>query len=112
MALAYVGATDQADLAQVFTDAGLLHGSVNYQLLAEGLVYPTFYSQLYPDLRAELTAAAGTARDAKEGVWASDATTSGATITAVPVALSATTAPSSQVSHSPRTTSTNSVAIS
>jgi endonuclease YncB( thermonuclease family) len=83
VALAYAGATDQADLAQVFTDAGLLHGSVNYQLLAEGLVYPTFYSQLYPDLRAELTAAAGTARDAKEGVWASDATTSGATITAV-----------------------------
>jgi len=81
VSLAYAGTTDQADLTQVYTDAGLLHGSVNYRLLAEGLVYPTFYSQLYPDLRAELTTAAGNARDATAGVWASDATTGGATIT-------------------------------
>jgi hypothetical protein len=83
VSLAYAGTTSQADLAQVFTDVSLLHGSVNYQLLAEGLVYPTFYSQLYPDLRAELTTAAGNARDAKAGVWASDATTSGDTFTAL-----------------------------
>ena len=44
--------------------------------------YPTFYSQLYPDLRAELTTAVGNARDAKAGVWAADATT-GATINAL-----------------------------
>jgi endonuclease YncB( thermonuclease family) len=81
VSLAYAGTTDQADLTSVFTDVSLLHGSINYQLLAEGLVYPTFYSQLYPDLRAELTAAAGNARDVKAGVWAADATTSGATIT-------------------------------
>jgi endonuclease YncB( thermonuclease family) len=80
VALAYAGAADLPDLAQVYTDAGQLHGSVNYQLLAEGLVYPTFYSQLYPDLRAELTTAAGSAREAKAGVWASDVTTSGATV--------------------------------
>lgn len=83
VSLAYAGATDQADLAQVYTDVGLLRASVNYQLLAEGLVYPTFYSQLYPGLRAELTIAAGNARDAKAGVWASDSTTAGATITAL-----------------------------
>jgi endonuclease YncB( thermonuclease family) len=81
VSLAYAGTTGQADLTPVFTDVTMLHGSVNYQLLAEGLVYPTFYSQLYPDLRADLTAAASNARNAKAGVWASDATTTGATIT-------------------------------
>ena len=80
VSLAYAGPTDQPDLQPVFTDVGLLRTSVNYRLLTEGLVYPTFYSQLYPDLRAALTAAAADARAAKAGVWASDATTSGATI--------------------------------
>ncbi|HEY7277549.1 MAG TPA: hypothetical protein VH594_16380 [Trebonia sp.] len=83
VSLAFAGDTDHADLSSVFTGTDLLHASVNYQLLAEGLVYPTFYSQLYPDLRADLTAAAGDAKAAKSGVWASDATTSGATITAL-----------------------------
>lgn len=83
VSFAYTGTSDQADLSPVYVDAALLRRSVNYQLLAEGLVYPTFYSQLYPDLRAELTAAAEAARAAKTGVWASDATTSGATITAL-----------------------------
>jgi endonuclease YncB( thermonuclease family) len=80
VSLAYAGTTDQPDLTQIYTDVGLLRASVNYQLLSEGLVYPTFYSQLYPDLRTDLTAAAGSAQAAKTGVWASDATTSGATI--------------------------------
>jgi endonuclease YncB( thermonuclease family) len=80
VSLAYAGATDRPDQQPVFTDVGLLRGSVNYQLLSEGLVYPTFYSRLYPDLRADLTVAAADARGAKAGVWASDATTSGATI--------------------------------
>ena len=80
VSLAYAGATDRPDQQPVFTDVGLLRGSVNYQLLAEGLVYPTFYSQLYPDLRTDLAAAAADAQGSKAGVWASDATTSGATI--------------------------------
>ena len=80
VSLAYAGATDRPDQQPVFTDVGLLRGSVNYQLLSEGLVYPTFYSRLYPDLRADLTVAAAEARGSKAGVWASDATTSGATI--------------------------------
>jgi len=80
VSLAYAGPTDRPDQKLVFTDVSLLRASVNYQLLAEGLVYPTFYSQLYPDLRADLTTAAADARESKAGVWASDATTSGATI--------------------------------
>jgi len=83
VSLAYAGATDRPDLQPVFTDVALLRDSVNYQLLSEGLVYPTFYSQLYPDLRADLTTAAADARAAKAGVWAADATTSGATIQAL-----------------------------
>jgi endonuclease YncB( thermonuclease family) len=79
VSLAYAGTSDRPDQTPVFTDVGLLGASVNYQLLAERLVCPTFYSQLYPDLRADLTAAAD-ARESKAGVWASDATTSGATI--------------------------------
>lgn len=83
VALAYAGTTDRPDLHATYTDVGLLRASVNYQLLDEGLAYPTFYSKLYPDLRTELTAAAGNARAAKDGVWASDVTTSGATIKAI-----------------------------
>jgi endonuclease YncB( thermonuclease family) len=83
VSLAYTGTADHPDLTGVFTDTDLLRASVNYQLLAEGLVYPTFYSQLYPNLRTALTTAADKARSAKEGVWASDATTSGAIIHAL-----------------------------
>jgi endonuclease YncB( thermonuclease family) len=83
VSLAYAGIIDRADLSPVFTDTDLLRASANYRLLAEGLAYPTFYSQLYPDLRADLTTAAGDARAAKAGVWASDATTSGATVGAL-----------------------------
>lgn len=83
VAFAYAGAADQPDLGQVHVTTPMLRDSVNHQLLAEGLVYPTFYSKLYPDLRAELTAAAQAARKKGNGVWAGDATTSGATITSL-----------------------------
>ncbi|MBD2893044.1 hypothetical protein amrb99_19650 [Actinomadura sp. RB99] len=80
VAFAFAGDTDRPDLEPVFTDPALLKTSVNHRLLADGLVYPTFYSKLYPDLRATLTEAADAARAAKTGVWASDATTGGATL--------------------------------
>jgi hypothetical protein len=83
VSLAYVGYTDHSDLEQLYTDVDMLRASVNYQLLTEGLVYPTFYSQLYPDLRADLTAAADKARAASRGVWRLDATTGGATVNAL-----------------------------
>jgi endonuclease YncB( thermonuclease family) len=83
VAFAYAGTSDHADLAQVKVTAAMLHQSVNYRLLAEGLVYPTFYSKLYPDLRAELSSAAQAARATGNGVWNGDTTTSGATITSL-----------------------------
>src|SRR3569833_3110010 len=47
---------------------------------ARSLSPPTFYSQLYPDLRAELSTASQAARTAATGVWTGDATSSGATV--------------------------------
>jgi endonuclease YncB( thermonuclease family) len=65
------------DGSRVYLDVNELHRSVNYQLLATGWVYPTFYSKLYVDLREDLAAAALAARTAGKGVWAQDATLSG-----------------------------------
>jgi endonuclease YncB( thermonuclease family) len=83
VAFAYAGAADHGDLGQVHVTAPMLRQSVNHRLLAEGLVYPTFYSKLYPDLRTELTAAVQAARKTGNGVWTSDTTTSGATLTSL-----------------------------
>ncbi|HEU4422991.1 MAG TPA: thermonuclease family protein [Pilimelia sp.] len=81
VSLAYVGRTDRPDLASVRVDTELLQASLNYQLIAAGLAYPTYYSKLYPDLRHALTVAVEKARANQAGVWADDLTTSGATIT-------------------------------
>jgi len=54
-----------------------MHRSVNYKLLAAGLVYPTFYSKMFFDLRADLAKAAKEARKNKKGVWVDDDTLSG-----------------------------------
>jgi hypothetical protein len=61
MSFAYAGPSDH-DLDSVFVDAESLGQSVNAQLVASGLVYPTYYSKLFPDLRDALTAAADQAR--------------------------------------------------
>ncbi len=58
-----------------------LRDSVNWVLLRQGLGYPAFYTRLYPDLRAELTAAAEHARENDRGVWRRDLTEAGLRIT-------------------------------
>ncbi|MFB9833682.1 thermonuclease family protein [Actinoallomurus acaciae] len=83
VAFAYAGTSEETDLAQVRVTAATLRESVNHRLLSEGLVYPTFYSKLYPDLRAELTTVTQAARAKGHGVWSGDATTSGATVTSL-----------------------------
>ncbi len=65
------------DGSKVHLDVKALKNSANFQLTSEGLVYPTFYSLLYPDLRQSLAAAAVSARGSGSGVWANDVTTSG-----------------------------------
>ncbi|AGY57083.1 thermonuclease family protein [Gloeobacter kilaueensis] len=77
VAFAFAGESDEQDGDGVFLDTNLLGESANYQLLAAGLVYPTFYSKLYADLRRELTQAAQAARNDGLGLWPSDRTNSG-----------------------------------
>jgi endonuclease YncB( thermonuclease family) len=80
-AVAVVFSEDQqpqgADASPVFLDADGLKKSVNFRLLEAGLVYPTFYSQLFFDLRNVLADAARDARAKGEGVWATDSTNAG-----------------------------------
>jgi endonuclease YncB( thermonuclease family) len=80
VSLVFAGEPEQADLSAVFVNVALLQRSMNHQLLAAGLVYPTFYSQLFVDLRRALTATTHQAREAGLGVWAQDSTTAGAAI--------------------------------
>jgi endonuclease YncB( thermonuclease family) len=79
VAMAFAGGRQgrAADGTSVFLGVAELHRSVNHRLLVEGWVYPTFYSQLYVDLRADLAATSVAAREAQRGVWEQDATLSG-----------------------------------
>lgn len=65
----------------ITVDVPLLRTTANHHLLALGLAFPTFYANLFPDLRTELTAVSQQARSAGLGVWAKDMTTTGAAIT-------------------------------
>ena len=77
--IALVGRGDppRDDGASVFVDVDVLRTTANHHLITQGVVYPTYYRALFPDLRNEFTAAAQQARDSGLGVWASDATTTG-----------------------------------
>ena len=83
IALLYPGGADVpgADGGSVRLEASALASSANLVLLEEGLVYPTFYSGLYVDLRAAFTEASTTARNASRGVWPEDRTVSGVAVT-------------------------------
>lgn len=52
-----------------FLSADVILQSVNAKLLQEGLVFPTFYGGLYPELRNALTQTIKPARDEEKGVW-------------------------------------------
>lgn len=77
VAFAGRGAPPAASGTAVNVDVPLLRQTANHHLAALGLVYPTFYAGLFPDLRAELTAVAQSARTARQGVWSQDVTTTG-----------------------------------
>ncbi|MCX5196907.1 thermonuclease family protein [Streptomyces sp. NBC_00249] len=57
-----------------------LKRTANYQLVEQGMAYPTYYSTFPERLRASLTAAAEAARAARKGVWEKDTTLSGTKI--------------------------------
>ncbi|MEU9720904.1 thermonuclease family protein [Streptomyces sp. NPDC047976] len=68
---------------EVDVDGKELEKTVNYQLVKDGLVYPTYYSGFSEVLRASLTAAATAAREAQKGVWKEDRTLRGAEVVAL-----------------------------
>jgi hypothetical protein len=74
------GAPPHDDGSSIFVDVEVLRTTANRHLIGQGLAYPTYYRDLFPDLRNEFTVAAKQARDARLGVWAADATTSGFTV--------------------------------
>jgi len=53
-----------------------LRRSLNYRLMQQGLVYPTYYKTLHWELRNELTTGMKGARWKKKGIWANDGTAS------------------------------------
>jgi hypothetical protein len=77
VAFVFPGDLGRPDGEKVFLDAALLQKSINYQLLREGLAYPTYYEGLYPELREELTRACREARGGERGFWPQDRTNSG-----------------------------------
>lgn len=68
---------------QIRVDEALLRTTFNHHILKEGLAYPTYYTNLFPDLRDELTAAVRRAREENKGLWSDDDTMDGATVTGI-----------------------------
>ncbi|MGW5431720.1 thermonuclease family protein [Streptomyces sp. NPDC004059] len=64
----------------VDVDVAALKQTVNYHQLTEGLAYPTFYRNLFVDLREAMADAAVRARTAEKGLWQVDKTESGVKI--------------------------------
>lgn len=83
--IAFAGAGTVPGTSGTFVKLEVSHlrETLNHHQLAEGMAYPTFYRQLFVDLRAEMTAAAQQARDKGMGLWPADVTQTGATITAL-----------------------------
>lgn len=77
VAFAFKDNAPRPDGSNVRLDKSLLHQSANYHLLTEGLVYPTFYSKLYIDLRQDMAKAVVKARKGQKGLWQLDKTTDG-----------------------------------
>ncbi|WP_236809120.1 nuclease [Amycolatopsis albispora] len=69
------------DGSQVHLDAKGVANSANFEQLAAGHAFPTFYSLLYVDLRQAMADAATAAREKKAGIWAHDVSTEGFRLT-------------------------------
>jgi hypothetical protein len=80
VSFAYTGAPPAQDGSQLALDAALLRKSLNYASVAAGDAYPLFYDTLFGDLRSVLTKAAKTARDRGRGLWRTDRSELGLTV--------------------------------
>jgi endonuclease YncB( thermonuclease family) len=65
----YSGDHPDPDGTAVFLDEALVDQSLNAQLLADGLVYPAFYTTMPAALRRHLAASSTAARTAGRGLW-------------------------------------------
>ncbi|MEV0174628.1 thermonuclease family protein [Streptomyces sp. NPDC050803] len=81
IALAGRGTPPGTSGLEIDVDVAVLRTTINHQLLAQGLAYPTFYRSLFTTLRTEMATVAKEARDAGRGLWPSDTTLTGAKIT-------------------------------
>lgn len=79
IAFVFKGESPDQDGSEVYLTRSLLQDSANYHLLSQGLVYPTFYSKIYIDIRLEMLKAVQTARESNLGLWQLDQTTRGFT---------------------------------
>jgi endonuclease YncB( thermonuclease family) len=77
IAFAFAGTPTETDGSALFFTPARLRDSLNFKSVTEGLAYPTYYSGLFPDLRAELTAATQAARQAHREIWNEDVTNTG-----------------------------------
>jgi endonuclease YncB( thermonuclease family) len=81
IAFAFTSTPPAADGAEVFLRSSLLRRSLNYRSPLAGQAYPLFYDTLFADLRAVLTQAATTARQAGSGLWPQDRSQAGLQVT-------------------------------
>lgn len=67
----FAGDPEEPDGSHLCLRASRVHQSVNASLLADGLVYPSFYDTLPSDLRETMAGIAFAAREAGRGLWPS-----------------------------------------
>jgi hypothetical protein len=73
----FAGSPPEQDGSNIFLDGKRLKQSLNYQTLAVGNAYPTYYKGLFLELRKTLTEAATKARTKNLGLYKLDKTNSG-----------------------------------
>ncbi len=82
IAFAFAGKTSRKDGDDdVFLDAKMLRGSVNYLQMKAGFAYPLYYNTLFASLRDEFDQALAQAKNGGKGYWPTDATTAGVKVT-------------------------------
>jgi endonuclease YncB( thermonuclease family) len=77
------GHSTKKDGANVILTAQDLKKTVNAQLAAAGQTYPGFYNTMPTDLRNYLSSLSQQARRGKKGLWRTDASLKGATVTSL-----------------------------
>jgi endonuclease YncB( thermonuclease family) len=73
----FTGTPPEQDGSNIFLDGKRLKQSLNYQTLAVGNAYPTYYQGIFSELRKTLTEAATKARTKNLGLYKLDKTNSG-----------------------------------